>query len=613
MAALITRLRSAGLRTRLLGVVLLAVLPLAGLLFSYASAQNAAALDRVRSEIQGRLGTDAGSIRDLVAESRATLLTFGVTYAIQAQDWSLTQGNADRLKALHPEYVLIAVANPDGRIVASSTGETGTVSVADHDFFMRAVSTGKLAVSDYQMDPLAGRPTIAVSYPVYDPRGALIAVEYIAFDPGTLRPRLSSAGSDYIVETLIDNAGTVVARRPELTGLEGKSLPDAALVNAISQQRTGSAYIAGLDGVTRQYYFAPVFPEGEGDLRLAIGYSADLMLADQRSSFNLTMLGFAGVAVLALVVAWLVGTFSVYRPIRLLGTTAARLAEGDLSARARLSTGAGEFDDLGDRFDTMAEAIERQVAELEQARREQLALNMDLEERVRRRTAELQASNTELEAFNYSVSHDLRAPLRAIDGFSQVLLEDYSERLDEDGLHALGRVKAAANRMGELIDSLLGLSRLTRVEMDVQDVDLSSLANRVVGELRNLDPDRDIEFSVQPGVVAKADPTLVRSVLENLLGNAWKFTVGTTGARIEFGASTADGETVYHVRDNGAGFEMAYADKLFGAFQRLHDQREFPGTGVGLATVARVVHRHGGRVWADGKPGGGATFYFTLR
>lgn len=613
MSALLTRLRSAGLRTRLLGVVLLAVVPLAGLLFAYAGVQSGVAQDRARSEVQGLLQSDANSIRDLVNESKATLVTFGITYAIQARDWPLAQGNAERLKALHPEYVVIAVADPDGRIIVSSAGETGTMSVVGRSFFTRAVSTGGLVVSDYELDPIVGRPIIAVSYPTYDSKGNLIGVEYVAFETPVLRARLSAAESAYFVEDMIDGEGVIVARRPVLPGLEGTTASDAPLSRVMLRQGAGSAVVAGLDGVTRQYYFAPVFPEGEGNLRLAVGFSVDEFLAEQRASFNFTLLGFGGIALLALVVAWLVGTYSVYRPIRLLGTAAARLAGGDLSARSEVSTGAGEFDDLGRRFDAMAEAIERQVAELEQARRETLALNADLEERVRSRTTELQASNKELEAFNYSVSHDLRAPLRAIDGFSQALLEDYADRLDDGGRENLSRVKAAANRMGELIDSLLALSRLTRVEMDVKDVDLSRLASEVAGELRGHHPDHDVEFSVQPGIVAKADPALVRSVLENLLGNAWKFTAGTAEPHIEFGAERVGDETVYFVKDDGAGFDMAYADKLFGAFQRLHDQSEFPGTGVGLATVARVVHRHGGRVWAEGRPGEGATFYFTLR
>jgi PAS domain S-box-containing protein len=236
------------------------------------------------------------------------------------------------------------------------------------------------------------------------------------------------------------------------------------------------------------------------------------------------------------------------------------------------------------------------------------ALNRDLEHRV----AELNALNRELEAFSYSVSHDLRAPLRGIDGFSQALLEEYEDRLDAEGKDYLRRVRAASQRMGELIDDLLNLSRVTRREMRREAVDLSAVARTVGAQLQKAHPDRRVDLVVAPGLSAEGDPHLLRIVLENLLGNAWKFTGAREQARVEFRAVPHDGTTAYYVRDNGVGFDMAYAGKLFGAFQRLHTVTEFPGTGIGLATVQRIVHRHGGRAWAEGEVDKGATFYFTL-
>ncbi len=230
---------------------------------------------------------------------------------------------------------------------------------------------------------------------------------------------------------------------------------------------------------------------------------------------------------------------------------------------------------------------------------------------------ELEATNRELEAFSYSVSHDLRAPLRSIDGFSQILLEDYADELDEEGRGYLGRVRGASQRMGRLIDDLLGLSRVTRGSMRRERVDLSALAREVAESLRDSKPERAVEFLIEDELEVYGDARLVRVALENLLGNAFKFTGKEPEARIEFGVDpelTLRGRVpVYYVRDNGAGFDMAYAGKLFGAFQRLHGQDEFDGTGIGLATVQRVVHRHGGRIWAEGEVGEGATFYFTLR
>lgn len=240
-------------------------------------------------------------------------------------------------------------------------------------------------------------------------------------------------------------------------------------------------------------------------------------------------------------------------------------------------------------------------------------MKADLERRVTERTAELQAVNRELEAFSYSVSHDLRAPLRAIDGFSQAVLEDYADRLDDQGKDYLNRVRAATQRMGHLIDDMLTLSRVTRVEMQRGTVDLSALAADVFAELQKSEPERKVDWRIESGLVAQGDAQLLRVALVNLLGNAWKFTGKTANAKIEFGAMrNSDGATDFFVRDNGAGFDMTYAGKLFGAFQRLHLISEFPGTGIGLATVQRIIHRHGGRVWAEGAVGKGATFYFSF-
>lgn len=225
---------------------------------------------------------------------------------------------------------------------------------------------------------------------------------------------------------------------------------------------------------------------------------------------------------------------------------------------------------------------------------------------------ELRAVNTELEAFNYSVSHDLRSPLRSLDGFSQALLEDYTNKLDAQGIDYLQRIRAASQKMAQLIDDLLNLSRLTRSKMDFETVYLSGLAQAVAVELKKSEPERQVEFDIEKGLVVNGDKRLLRILLENLLGNAWKFTGNNPKTRIEFGVTQVDSKLAYFIRDNGAGFDMTYADKLFSAFQRLHSPSEFQGSGIGLATVQRIINRHGGQVWAEGAVEQGATFYFTL-
>ena len=239
-------------------------------------------------------------------------------------------------------------------------------------------------------------------------------------------------------------------------------------------------------------------------------------------------------------------------------------------------------------------------------------LNGELEARVAQRTRELEMSNQELQAFSYSVSHDLRAPLRTIDGFSLALLEDYADRLDADGRDFIARVRGGVQRMGTLIDALLQLSRVTRSEVQREEVNLSQLSTLVFEELYAIEEGRVVRFHAESGVLAQADPRLMRVAFENLLGNALKFTSKMPEAQINFGHMVKDGKTVYFIRDNGAGFDMQYVDRLFTAFQRLHGDRDFKGSGIGLATVSRIILRHHGEIWAEGTPEKGATFFFTL-
>ena len=256
----------------------------------------------------------------------------------------------------------------------------------------------------------------------------------------------------------------------------------------------------------------------------------------------------------------------------------------------------------------MQDVTDQKEAEIELRR-----LQQELEERVRRRTAELEAANEELETFAYSVAHDLRAPLRTLAGFSQALIEDSAEALDDTGRDYARRIHDGADQMSRLIDDLLGLAWVSRSEMSYEPVDLSACARAIADDLAQAAPERRVTFHIQDGLVAEGDAMLLKLVLQNLLENAWKYTRPVSEAQVRFGVVGSNGHTVYYVCDNGVGFDMQYAGKLFAPFQRMHTAFEFEGNGIGLATVYRILKRHGGRIWAEAEPGRGAAFFFTLK
>jgi len=335
---------------------------------------------------------------------------------------------------------------------------------------------------------------------------------------------------------------------------------------------------------------------------------ADLRELDQRLK-RYALIAF-GVLLISLLAAMLISSAfrkSVAQPIIQLAETAQAVSRNqDYSVRVTPTRDQNELAVLIDSFNKMLQEIQQRDSELQKAHDE-------LELRVTERTRDLESSNRELEAFSYSVSHDLRAPLDTMSGFSYVLMKNYADKLDENGKQSLQSIRAAARRMAELLDDLLNLSRITTSTMRREEVDLSATARPIMEELCRTAPDRKVEFVAPVKIVANADARLLQIVLENLLRNAWKYTSRHDHARIELGQDISNGRVVYFVKDDGNGFDPRSADRLFQPFQRLHSSAEFPGNGIGLATVRRIIQRHGGEVWAEGGIEKGATFYFTLQ
>jgi len=304
---------------------------------------------------------------------------------------------------------------------------------------------------------------------------------------------------------------------------------------------------------------------------------------------------------------------TITRRVKLLTTVLRQAEKGDLTVRSDYTASGDEIDIIQQRTNAMLKANQKFKEQRIKAQKELKKYSENLEDLVKERTFKLEMVNKELEAFSYSVSHDLRAPLRSIDGFSQALMEDYENKLDEQGKDCLNRIRSSTSRMGELIDDLLTLSRITQKQLDYEKVDLSKIVNEIVDDYKVQLPERDIEFKITSGLTSTADKKLIRIVLENLLNNTIKFTKNNTNAIIEFENISVDGSKAFVIRDNGVGFDMAHKNKLFTPFQRLHSQLEFDGTGIGLAIVQKIINLHGGKIWAESQVGKGAVFYFTLK
>ena len=515
------------------------------------------------------------------------------------------------LRKLSPDYANFGLIEPNGLVFCSADAVTNPISLARASFFQRVKQTGRFAVGNLETSELDAEPVLQFGCPIVDERGRFVRVLFASLKLSRLsdainRHPLPPGGNVFVV----DRIGNVLAHSSDPTNWVGKSIANTSGIKpgtaTVSQSNNGN-------GVPQLIAVAPVGEDESTGLFVRVGIPLAVSFAQSNQALVRNLALLALVAIGVLFAARFYAKRYFLQPIGILVDAAGKLAGGDLKARAGEIHGANELDGLGRALDDMAERLQKRQIELEQAHAEISELNRDLERRVRERTFELEASNKELESFSYSVSHDLRSPLRHVGAFAEMLGNDKGSNLSETGRVHLQKIAASTRHMGKLIDELLAFSRMGRTELRRDTVDLHALTQEVVAECSATTSDRDVVWKIARLPKVQCDGAMLRQALVNLVDNALKYSSTRRRAEIEIGCTEKPGEVIVFIKDNGVGFDMQYVDKLFGVFQRLHNTEDFDGIGVGLANVRRIITRHGGRVWAEGKVDGGATFYFTLR
>jgi signal transduction histidine kinase len=501
----------------------------------------------------------------------------------------------------HENFTALIAAYPNGQVFASAPSTLEPVNVGDRPWFKSVIQNRDMVIGEPQVGRISGRYTLPMAFPVQGPDGQVTAVLATGLDLDWLGRFILQTGLPAESTILMtDHRGKVMFRYPHPERFVGRQLPESSIIKTMISKREGVAEDVCLAGLPRLFGFTRFYSPTQ-EFYVAVGIPRDVAFAGIDRVLKWDLIYLCLVALLVMTVAWFAGDFFIVRPVKGLQQVTQKLAAGDLTVRTGPPYRSGEMGLLARDFDRMADAIQERDSRLKQAAGE-----------LNRRLEELNAAYKELESFSYTVAHDLRAPLRGIGGFSRILLEENAEKLDEEGVRCLNIIQSDIKKMGNLIDDLLTFSRLGRREMRFARINMEELARSVFAKLREREPERNLQINFHPLPPGWGDRDMLRQVLENLFGNAFKFTRPKEVAVIEVGGEALKDGNIYCIRDNGVGFDMEYADKLFEVFQRLHPEPEFEGTGMGLAIVQRIIERHGGRVWAEGKVGEGTRFCFFL-
>lgn len=607
-----TRFSTFPIRTQMLLLAILLTLPSLGIIVYSGLKVRAADYRKAIIESQKLADSLAETQEDIAREAKVlgSLLT-ELPEARNPGSGKIRSILATAIKQ-NPQYNNILITDSSGIVRVSASPITERISVADRLYFTAARDTLRFSAGEYVVARTTGKPTIHMATPIVI-NGRFEGVVALGIDLDVMRAILGRsqlpANANYV---MADRSGIIINRGRALGQEEGKPIQSAEL-KKMEQGPDRLSYEFSLKGERRVVTYRKIRLEGEQKpymyVRAGMSLEEAVAAANRQLFYNLmTLVPFV---ILAFAIVLVIGKLSIADRVKKLREASLKIADGDLTFRVSPLVQGGELGELAISFDHMASRLAGYLSEIRQAQQEIRSLNTDLEQKVARRTTQLEALVKEQEAFNYTVSHDLRAPLRHINGFSEMLAEELSENSSPQCREYLQRICSASTRMGTLIDDLLEFSRINREVMTPATVDLSSIAAEILQTHGEMEPGRAVKLNIAAGLTARGDANLLRLALQNLLDNAWKYTGKTAAPLIEMGKSTVNGEVVYFVRDNGAGFDMEYKDKLFAVFQRLHGN-DYEGTGIGLATVERIIQRHNGRIWAEGKEGEGATFYFTL-
>ncbi|HXC92484.1 MAG TPA: ATP-binding protein [Geobacteraceae bacterium] len=591
-----------GLRYKFIGITLLSALPF--LLYAIIHYHNAVTdnKDRTISRNQSVAEETAEKVADFINSSQSVLYSLALHPAIINNDSKKCDEIFGQLLPLYPAHDNILVADMNGRNFGSGLDpkKARNLNYSDREWFRRG-SKGVSYVSDLYSSKLLHNPVFMITMPVFESSGPQKSV--LGFPVNLLKLKEHLTELEKIDKTayfcIIDNKGIILIDSNN-SGTVGTPFKQEPLLKKISKRLTGSLVDTDQTGTEHFYSHATVSTTG---WKVLVGKPSSTVYAEANIEALRHLIFF--------ILICLTGGLSSIWYSRKLGGRIEAIVNG-LNEVAAGNYSCHLIIPGNDEIARASDAFNRMTAERGKHLNEIKTLTESLERRVQIRTAELLNSKNELEAFSYAVSHDLHAPVRHILAFTRILMEEHSQELSSECMDHLQRINRAGENMKEMITHLLDLSRLNRQEITRIMVNISALSKTIVADLTEAESDRSVKTVIAEGLTTYADPTLLRIVLHNLIGNAWKFTRKCPSAEIEIGETVINEIRCFFVKDNGCGFDMSYSEKLFAPFQRLHSPEEFEGTGIGLATVMRIIQRHGGKLWAESTPGKGAVFYFTI-